>query len=85
MPDNKTNQTQQQGNYEQYVDQLDRALQLSEQLMLKEKAAKGEDVIVSQEDGTIVHIPAQQILDEWDMLMDKLNLPLWKTPKQTPL
>lgn len=82
MPDNETNQTQEQGNYEQYVDLLDRALKLSEQLMLKEKAAKGEDIIVSQEDGKIVHIPAQQILDEWDMLMDKLNLPLWKNPKQ---
>lgn len=82
MPDNDTNKTPEQGNYEQYVDLLDRALQLSEQLMLKEKAAKGEDIIVAQEDGTIVHIPAQQILDKWDMLMDKLNLPLWKTPKE---
>lgn len=82
MPDNISEQTNQQGNYEQYVDLLDRALQLSEQLMLKEKAAKGEDVIITQEDGKIVHVPAQQILDDWDMLMDKLNLPLWKTPKQ---
>ena len=34
-------------NYEKYSELLDYALELSETLMLNEKAARGEDVIIS--------------------------------------
>lgn len=65
--------------YEQYSDLLEKALELSETLMLNEKAAKGEDVVISLK-GKIVKIPAKDILDGWDTLMDLMDLPLWKVP-----
>lgn len=65
--------------YEQYSDLLEKALSLSEVLMLNEKAAKGEDVVVSVK-GKIVKIPAQDVLNGWDKLMDLMGLPLWKVP-----
>ena len=65
--------------YERYSELLERALELSESLMLNEKAAKGEDVVISM-DGKIVKIPAQDILKGWDSLMDLMDLPLWKVP-----
>lgn len=67
--------------YEQYSDMLEKALELSETLMLNEKAAKGEDVVVSLK-GKVVRIPAQDILNGWDSLMDIMELPLWKVPKK---
>lgn len=67
--------------YEQYSDMLEKALELSETLMLNEKAAKGEDVVVSLK-GKVVKIPAQDILNGWDSLMDIMDLPLWKVPKK---
>lgn len=67
--------------YEQYSDLLEKALVLSETLMLNEKAAKGEDVVISLK-GKVVKIPAQDILNGWDSLMDIMDLPLWKVPKK---
>ena len=64
--------------YEQYSELLEKALELSEQLMLNEKAAKGENVVVSIK-GKIVKIPAQDILKGWNSAMDLLGLPLWKS------
>ena len=67
--------------YEQYSELLENALKLSETLMLNEKTAKGEDVVISL-NGKIVKIPAKDILDGWDSLMDVLDLPLWKVPDE---
>ena len=67
--------------YEQYSELLENALKLSETLMLNEKAAKGEDMVISL-NGKIVKIPAKDILDGWDSLIDVLDLPLWKVPDE---
>ena len=66
-------------NYEKYSKLLDYALELSETLMLKEKAARGEDVIISSRDGKIMRIPAKKILETWDKYMDLLDMPLMKS------
>lgn len=67
--------------YEQYSELLENALKLPETLMLNEKAAKREDMVISL-NGKIVKIPAKDILDGWDSLMDVLDLPLWKVPDE---
>ena len=67
--------------YEQYSELLENALKLPETLMLNEKAAKGEDMVISL-NGKIVKIPAKDILDGWNSLMDVLDLPLWKVPDE---
>lgn len=68
-------------NYEKYSDLLDYALELSETLMLNEKAARGEDVIISLGNGKIERIPAKKILETWDKYMDLLDMPLMKSPE----
>ena len=84
MDNNKENITPQEeeiNNYQKYSELLDQALKIAEDLMLNEKAANGEDVVVSV-DGKILKIPAQTILDEWDNIMDLLNTHLWKNPQK---
>ena len=66
-------------NYEKYSDLLDYALELSETLMLNEKAARGEDVVISLGNGKIERIPAKKILETWDKYMDLLDMPLMKS------
>ena len=68
-------------NYEKYSDLLDYALELSETLMLNEKAARCEDVIISLGNGKIERIPAKKILETWDKYMDLLDMPLMKSPE----
>ena len=70
-------------NYEKYSKLLDYALEMSETLMLKEKAARGEDVIISTRSGKIIRIPAKKILDTWDKYMDLLDMPLMKSSNST--
>lgn len=43
-------------------DKIDRGLQLAERRMLEEKALHGQDVIVSDGNGTIRRIPAKQLI-----------------------
>lgn len=66
-------------NYEKYSELMDYALELSETLMLNEKAVRGEDVIISSRDGKIMRIPAKKILETWDKYIDLLNMPLMKS------
>ena len=70
-------------NYEKYSKLLDYALEMSETLMLKEKAARGEDVIISTRSGKIIRIPAKKILDTWDKYMDLMDMPLMKSNNST--
>ncbi len=76
---NKEHTGKKPSNYEKYSKLLDYALEWSEALMLKEKAARGEDVIISSKDGKIIRIPAKKILETWDKYMDLLDMPLMKS------
>ena len=80
MPDNKNDLEERMKKYEHFSQLLDYGLRLSEELMLKEKAARGEDVVISVDGKNIIHVPAQKILDEWDKLMDQIDIPEWKNP-----
>lgn len=47
---------------ESYLKILDEGLVEAEKIMLQEKASRGETVVNSNEDGTIVYIPAKDII-----------------------
>lgn len=47
---------------ESYLKILDEGLGEAEKIMLQEKASRGETVVNSKEDGTIVYIPAKDII-----------------------
>ena len=66
-------------DYERYLALLEAGLKLSEQLMIQEKAANNEDVVVSLDGKNVIRIPARRLLEMWDKLMDKINMPEWKS------
>ena len=47
---------------ELYLKTLDEGLAEAEKTMLQEKASRGESVVNCKEDGTIVYIPAKDII-----------------------
>lgn len=48
---------------ESYLKTLDKGLAEAEKAMLQEKAIRGENVVNSKEDGTIVFIQAKEIIN----------------------
>lgn len=62
-----------------YGEMLERALEISEELMLYEKAAKGEYVVISFM-GSVVKIPAKDIIRNGGLFMKMLkSLPAGET------
>ena len=78
MEEYKKRQEITEKEFEEYSKLLDDALQLSEELMLIEKAKKDEDVVISTDGKNILRIPAKKILKEWDKLMDRIEKPYLK-------
>ena len=81
LKDHKPEKIEDFSKYDEYNDLLDKALDLSETLMLREKAERNEDLVISTDGKNIIRIPARKILAEWDKMMDKQDLPLWKAPR----
>lgn len=50
--------------FQEFQDKLDKGLLLAEKRMLEEKALHGQSVVVMNDDGKIIHIPASQVLAE---------------------
>ena len=48
--------------FKEFQDKLDKGLLLAEKRMLEEKALHGQSVVVINDDGKIIHIPASQVL-----------------------
>jgi hypothetical protein len=48
--------------FKEFQDKLDKGLLLAEKQMLEEKALHGQSVVVMNDDGKIIHIPASQVL-----------------------
>lgn len=46
----------------EFSEKLKRGLEIAEKRMLWEKASKGEDVIICDEDNNIQRIPAKQVI-----------------------
>ncbi len=55
---------------QEFTEKVTRGLALAEKRMLKEKALRGQTVVISRDGRTIEHIPAQQIINEYKIFQD---------------